>query len=198
MIVLAGGIGSGKSVVSRILRLKGLGVFDCDYEARVLMDTDGTLIEGIKEIAGAEIYGEDGKIMRPVLAQRLFSNPSLRFRINGLVHTAVKVRMESWLVEGNSNIFVETAIPAESGIADYCGEVWIVDADREERMRRVGLRDGRSREEIERIMDVQALEEKRVRESGKRVRVIANNPDDNLLEQLNGLLKVSGIDKTIS
>ena len=39
LIAIVGGIGSGKSVVSRILRLRGFGVFDCDYEARCILES---------------------------------------------------------------------------------------------------------------------------------------------------------------
>lgn len=187
MIVLAGGIGTGKSVVARVLRLQGYGVFDCDYEARVLMENDPSLRERLQEILGEDIYDLSAGSPVPdrrVVARRIFGDGALRDAVNAAVHEAVKKRMREWLEEDPGNVFVETAIAAESGIVDEADEVWIIDASEETRLGRVMERDRRPVEEIKRIMEIQAGEEEQMRLKGVRTRVIRNNPSDMILPVL--------------
>lgn len=184
MIVVAGGIGSGKSVVARILRLQGFGVFDCDVEARQLMEQDHALAEEIRRLAGKDVYDPAGRLDRKRLAASIFGDKELREDVNREVHGAVKRRMREWLLEREENLFVETAIAAQSGIADEADAIWIVTADRATRMERVKARDTRSREETERIMEIQELEEKALEVSGKPTVRISNNDRDELLSQI--------------
>lgn len=188
MIVLAGGIGSGKSVVARILRLLGYGVFDCDSVARGQMESDASLICDIKDIAGDRAYEISGQLDRRYLASLIFSDESIRRRINGCVHRAVRLKMEEWLREAPCNIFVETAVAAESGIAAMASEVWLVEASREVRLERVKRRDGRSVEDIIRIIQTQEKENELLESSGVKTVRIANNPSDNVLETVNKLI----------
>lgn len=188
MIVIAGGIGSGKSVVSRILRLNGYGVFDCDYEAKRLMELDVRLATELKKAAGNDIY--DGGILdRRLLAARIFSDKETRKMVNRAVHEAVKERIGQWLSDSPENIFVETAIASESGIAAEADEIWLIHADVETRLQRVRLRDGREEGEILRIMEAQEREEGLLSDGTKPVVHISNNNDDELLTTLLSLLK---------
>lgn len=187
MIVLAGGIGSGKSVVARILRLKGFGVFDCDREARELMEGNSELVKIIKNTAGEDVYLESGVLNRRLLATRLFADWELRNSINTAVHSAVKERIRVWQKEKETNIFVETAIAAESGIAEMAEEIWLLEASPETRMDRVCRRDGRCETEIMKIMSAQENEEERLKAGKVKVRRILNNPSDRLLAELGAI-----------
>lgn len=185
MIVLAGGIGSGKSVVARLLRLKGFGVFDCDFEAKLLMHSDPRIIEGIRKIAGEEVYSGSGTLDRGRLASVIFGDKDKREKVNALVHEAVRNRIGEWLKENRANVFVETAIAAESGIADKADAIWLVDADEETRIARIKSRDGRSLDDIRRIMDAQRAEEELLFSSHRNIVKISNNPSDSILAQIN-------------
>lgn len=188
MIVLAGGIGSGKSVVARILRLKGFGVYDCDFEAKRLMNSDKELMGEVEKIAGETVYA-DGKLDRKKLASIIFSDETKRRRINSVVHSAVRRDVERWLAKDAGNIFVETAIAAESGIDLLADAVWIVWADERVRIARVEMRDGRAEDEILKIIQSQAEEEKRILKCGREVVMINNNPDSQLLAQIDKALE---------
>ena len=185
MIVLAGGIGSGKSVVARILRLKGFGVFDCDYEARVLMETNKHLIQSIIDIAGDDVYSAGGKLNRQKLSALIFNDIEIRDRINKVVHAAVRSEIVKWLKEDPANIFVETAIAAESGLAGMAEQIWIVKASDATRISRVMARDGRSEENIKSIMHAQAEEEDRMKKSNVLIKKINNDSSDMILEEIN-------------
>ena len=188
MIVIAGGIGSGKSVVARILRLKGYGVFDCDYEAKSLMESDNMVKTEIADIAGRDIYDIQGRLRRDLLAQRLFSEVHLREKINRCVHRAVRERIASWAKESEKNIFVETAIAAESRLAEMASSIWVVRASEKVRVERVKERDGRNLEQIFRIIRAQENEENNLLSSGIPIDIIENNPGDDLTKQLDSLL----------
>lgn len=188
MILLAGGIGSGKSCVARILRLMGYGVFDCDTEARILMESDAALVNQLKEMAGDDIYSPIGKLDRSLLAKRIFNKSTLRERVNGVVHKAVKRRIAEWMEDAGQNIFVETAIPATSGLTEMADSVWLVVADKDICKKRALARDGRPEEEVERIMKIQSEEEFLIKVSGIPVMKIPNNPEDSLLSCVNRLL----------
>lgn len=191
MIVLAGGIGSGKSVVARILRLKGWGVYDCDLRARCLMQEDEALMDSVKCLAGEDAYDENGSLRRALLASRIFSDQELRAKINGAVHAAVRADICAWISQAPQNIFVESAIASQSGIAAEADAIWLVVADASERLERVSLRDSRSEEEIRRIISLQEEEERELLMLGKPVERIFNDADSvSLLRQI-GLLEKS-------
>lgn len=183
MIVLAGGIGSGKSVVARILRLEGFGVFDCDLEARALMEGDSHLSEEIMHIAGRGVY-INGKIDRKALGHAIYSDETVRTAVNAAVHAAVRERIKKWRNEADKNIFVETAIAGVSGLAALADEVWIMETPEETRIERVKVRDGRPREEILKIMEIQAEEEGRILSAGVPVKRIVNDESKSLLMQI--------------
>lgn len=184
MIVIAGGIGAGKSVVARILRLKGFGVFDCDLEARRMMEEEGELIASVRNIVGEDVYDAANRLDRPLLASRLFADPEIRQSINREVHSAVRKRIEEWMGFSKGNLFVETAIGGESGIAPMADEIWLVDASEELRIERVMERDRRPEEQIKSIIDAQRREEERLAESGARVVRLINDGKRSLLQQI--------------
>ena len=73
VIGITGGIGSGKSVVSRLLRLMGVPVYDCDREAKRLMCESVDIREALIKVAGAEVYDAAGRLNRAYLSSFIFA-----------------------------------------------------------------------------------------------------------------------------
>lgn len=188
MILLSGGIGSGKSIVARILRLKGFGVFDCDYMAKLTMNNDLAIQEKIKIIAREDVY-INGVLDRKKLASIIFSDSEKRAKVNAVIHHEIKEIIKSWLKESPDNIFVETAIPVESGLIDLAEEVWYVEASEKVRIERTKARDHRTEDEIRRIMESQKKEKEGIEESKKPFSIISNDPDDFLLDRIGTMLE---------
>lgn len=141
LIGITGGIGCGKSVVSRILRLQGFSVYDCDIEARRLMQNDAELIQELCRIAGNDIYDAEGKLNRRALASLIFNDESMRLEVNRVVHSRVLKDIKGWSEEADCDIlFVESAILATSSITSLCTEVWRVEASQETCIRRIQRR----------------------------------------------------------
>lgn len=160
-IGITGGIGSGKSVVSRILRLNGFSVYDCDFEARRIMENSAEIRSSLLERWGEETFGPDGSLCRPFIASCAFADPVELAWLDRLVHTAVRYDFNVWRRRVGSfhgMVFVESALLKKSGLVDDCNRVWLVDAPRQLRMERVMKRSGLTAAQIGERMESQSDE----------------------------------------
>lgn len=149
IIAIAGGIGSGKSVVSAILRTMGYPVYDCDSRAKSLMRTDGRIKNDLLQYFGQNVFLADGNtIDTKYLSSVVFNEPSALARLNAIVHPRVREDFVTWARESGSVVFVETAILKESGMDELVDAVWHVTAPEHERIRRVMLRNGLKEQEV--------------------------------------------------
>ncbi len=152
LILISGGIGAGKSVVCHILQAMGFPVYDCDSRAKEIMDTDAQLCRDIdRSLSGfcaSPLTAPCGKLDRERLAQVVFSNAQALKILNSLVHPAVIADLKKWSQGQQGLCFVESAIPAESGLRTSVDEEWIVEAPEELRIERVGERNGLPEEKI--------------------------------------------------
>ena len=131
-LAIVGGIGSGKSVVSRMLEIMGVPVYDCDSRAKELMVKNPTIIKELKRMFGDECYDENGCLDRKYLASRIFVDERNTKRVNALVHPVVKSDFCSWTEQQDAPIVaVETALLYESGMVDVVDKVLLVWADKE-------------------------------------------------------------------
>ena len=147
-IGITGGIGAGKSVVSRVLRCNGFKVYDCDTEAKILMNKNREIKNSLQSELGEDIYFKDGTLNRKKLASLLFSNGKIRKVVNKIVHTAIRMDILN-KKEGNKQFFfIESAILATSHLDKECDKIWLIIAPLNERIRRVGKRDSIEEREI--------------------------------------------------
>lgn len=186
IIGITGGIGAGKSVVSRILRLKGHEVYDCDSEATRLMEDFPDLRSNLRDRFGEECYDTHGKLNRKFLASRIFCDSSHRDWVNSLVHKAVREDIARRAEGVDSILFIESAIMVTSRLDGMCDEIWLVDAPEEVRIERAVERGG-SREDISRRIKAQESEYESL-PPGKTW-VIENGKGSALLPQIDSLLE---------
>lgn len=148
LVGVTGGIGSGKSVVCRILEVMGYEVYDCDTQAKRIMDGSDTMQRNLVESFGAEVVA-NGNIDRQLLARIVFNDRMKLLRLNEIVHGAVIDDIVSRRAKCRGKVmFVETAILHESGLDRIVDEIWEVTAPEEVRIERVMQRNGMSREEV--------------------------------------------------
>lgn len=86
---ITGGIGSGKSFVSRRLAAMGVPVYDTDSRARQLMTERAALRDSLTALVGEGVYLPDGQLDRPFLAAYLFADPTHTAAVNARVHPCV-------------------------------------------------------------------------------------------------------------
>lgn len=148
-LAITGGIGSGKSVVSRILSLMGVPVYDCDSRAKRLMEDDIYIRQGLVRMFGEECYDAEGHLNRALLASRIFIDKDAVKRVNSLVHPRVKADFLAWSEERSEELVaVETAILFESGMNEAVDKVLLVWADKETCISRVEGRNGMTRQQV--------------------------------------------------
>lgn len=187
VIAITGGIGAGKSVVSRILRCEGYDVYDCDREAKLLMDSD----EAIKEALVERIHRDavtGGRINRKLISGIVFKDAEKLADLNDIVHSAVRRHLARWIASGAcaKALFVETAILYQSGIDRMVDEVWAVTAPVDVRVGRVMERNSLSDSDVRARIEVQ---DSYIPESVHSVvRHIDNDGARALLPQIKGLL----------
>ena len=189
VVGLAGGIGSGKSVVARILAVRGYSVYDCDSRAKELM-CRSPLKERLKEIVGQKCFAGDDTLDRGYLASRIFTDEKLRCEVNRIVHQAVRddIALQRCKRHKNHILFVESAIFATAGLDKEAFEIWLVEAAREIRINRIRRRDpGLSDGEIERRLSAQQHEESLL--PPEKIKRIDNSGQSSLLLRLDSLEK---------
>ena len=148
LIAITGGIGSGKSVVSRVLRAMGYPVYDCDSQAKAIMDADAEIHRRLcSEIDAAVVT--DGVIDRKRLAEIVFNDKAKLAVLNAIVHSAVKAHLAGWADAQPGVAFVETAILFESGLNASVDAEWRVESPLELRIERTMKRNNLTRQQVE-------------------------------------------------
>lgn len=175
IIGIAGGIGAGKSVVSRILRLRGESVYDCDSEAKRLMDSSPSIKERMKETLGPTVINADGSICRPEVARIIFSDHSARRALDSIVHSEVlaDVKRRAEAIAPRP-LYVESAVMATSGLAKMMERVLLVTAPPAVRLQRAVARSNASPSDIQARMKAQEEEFRQLRASGVPITEIDN------------------------
>lgn len=158
VIGITGGIGSGKSVVSRILRCNGYTVYDCDMQAKILMNEHSSLKKRLYGILGKNAYCSDGKINRAYVSEKIFNDFDVRRKVNVLVHSEVRNHISTLLEIHKGLFFIESAIPATGGLIPLCDAIWNVESPLQLRIDRVKKRDSITKEDIEKKIKSQEKE----------------------------------------
>lgn len=192
LVGLTGGIGSGKTTVSRVFKSLGVLVYYADDRGKWLMIHDSQLKVDIIEAFGSESYDEERGLNRAYLAQRVFGNDDELQKLNSLVHPAVGRDFAAWVSEHQDQPYLikEAALIFEGGSYKQLDKVINVAASKEVRLHRVLLRDvQRSKEQVLAIMEKQLSENERKRRSDF---LIDNNGKKLLIPQvleIDGLLR---------
>ncbi|MBV2224742.1 MAG: dephospho-CoA kinase [Cloacibacterium sp.] len=175
IIGITGGIGSGKSTVSKFIEALGFPVYDSDFWAKELVNVDENLKSKIIELLGSESYDENGKYNRKFVAEKVFDHQELLLKLNQIIHPAVKIHFENWVNAQNAEfVFKETALLFELKLNESCYQSILVTADENIRIKRVMDRDGRTYREVKEIIDKQMPEVDKVKLADF---VIQNNTD---------------------
>lgn len=191
-IGITGGIGSGKSVVSKMLKVLGIPVYDCDSRAKWLQENDADVRREIMHLLGDDVY-EGHRLNRKKMAAMIFANRALLSAVEGIVHPAVEKDFRRWSEDQKKEIVaLESAILYECGLDKKCiDKVCLVYAPTETRIERVAQRDSANIEEIRRRMANQANDDDKI----KKADFIVNNYSNHsiiaqVLDMMNNVRKV--------
>jgi dephospho-CoA kinase len=161
-IGLTGGIGSGKSTVSRLLAGRGAVIVDADVIAREVVEPGTPGLAAVVEAFGDTVVAADGSLDRPSLARVVFGDPEARARLDGIVHPLVRARAAEVAAGAPPDAVVVHDVPllAETGQASAYDLVVVVEADPETRIARLVQR-GLTAEDARARIAVQATDEER-------------------------------------
>lgn len=159
-IGITGGIGSGKSVVSRLLEIMGIPVYISDIEAKRITHTNDVIRRELCALVGQDVF-LNGELNRPLLASYIFGSPEHAKKVNAVIHPQVKEDFRRW-VKGKDDIAMvgmESAILLEAGFKQEVDFVVMVYAPLEVRVERAIRRDHSSRELIMKRIEAQMSDE---------------------------------------
>jgi len=159
---LTGGIGSGKSYISKVFLALGIPLYNADEQAARLTASSKSILQKLQENFGDKVI-EEGKLQRSKLADIVFKNPAKLSVLNAIIHPAVEEDFKSWLPEQNSARYVikEAAILFETGSYKQLDYNILVCSDIDHRIDRLILRDGISEEDIKHRMANQWSDEQK-------------------------------------
>lgn len=160
MVGLTGGIGSGKSAVSRLLAEHGAVVIDADLVAREVVEP-GT--EGLAEVVaefGEQVLRPDGTLDRPKLGALVFADPEKLQALNGIVHPLIGQRTADLLAQaraaGARVLVHDVPLLVESHLAEAYDAVVVVAAEPETQLHRLTTLRGMSEQEARQRIAAQA------------------------------------------
>lgn len=163
VIGITGGIGSGKSTISRILEENfGAYIIDTDSIAHKLMSNGYISYKLILEYFGDEILKEDKEIDRGKLGRLVYGEKEKLIKLNSFTHPYVMDYVKELIEEHKDRhpiIGVETALPIEAELSSFCDEIWFVFTPMDLRSKRLKESRGYSQEKIEMILSKQLKDE---------------------------------------
>ena len=151
-VILTGGMGSGKTAVSALLRARGVPVYDSDSRTKTLYDRDPVLVGRLETVLGTGLRASGGRLDRAKLASLIFSDAERKAAVEAAVHPAVLEdfrrwkrwqRPKGWRYGPVPFVVLESAIILSCPVFDGVGDrTVLVEAPEEVRLARAVARDG--------------------------------------------------------
>jgi dephospho-CoA kinase len=162
-VVVTGGIGSGKSEVTRLFDELGAVVIDADVLAREIVAAGTPGLAEIVRTFGPDLVGPDGELDRPAMGRRVFADPTARTQLEAIIHPRVRQRGGEIEAAAPEDAVVVHDIPllVETGQADRFDAVVVVDVPEELQVQRLAGR-GMDEEDARSRIRAQASREERL------------------------------------
>ncbi len=161
LVGLTGGIGCGKTTVLKAFQSLGVPCFVADQQAADYYN-DPSFVDAVASFLGSDIRLPDGSVDKQRIASIVFSDPQALQRLNSIIHPRVMDDFRRWAAKQEAPyVILESAILYEYGLDKQMDCIIAVYVEKEERMRRLLLRDQTSREALEaRMRNQLSAEEK--------------------------------------
>ncbi len=149
VIGLTGTSGSGKGAVSNIMAKNGAYIIDCDKIAHENMEIGGIAYKDIVTAFGKDVLNNDGSISRQALGSIVFSDSRKLSLLNSITHKYICEGVMSDMEKHRDRecIVIDAPLLFESGLNQICDYIWLVDARKDIRLKRVMIRDGITEEQ---------------------------------------------------
>lgn len=161
VIVITGGIGSGKTAVTDYLISKGYKVIDTDLMAHEITSKNGKAISYIRDVFGEEYILKDGSMDREKIRKLVYKDENkkklLEKGTTDIIISDTKKMIEDYRKKGLEILFVAIPLFFENGGKNdkYFDKIWLVCSDIEKRLKRIKKRDNLDEYMIKKIMEKQ-------------------------------------------
>lgn len=178
---LTGGIGSGKSTVSRIFEILGCAVFNSDNAAK-LVYFEAEVRNAVQRLLGKESYLSNNQIDKNYISTKVFNDTTLLHSLNQIIHPAVGKLFTEFVKQNPGRVIIkETALLFEAHLEKHVNKIIMVESPDELRIKRVMKRDDLSEAEIIKRIKSQLPQEEKIKRSDF---VIHNNETELLIPQV--------------
>ena len=178
VIGLTGGIGTGKSEVTRIFQELGAVLINADQIGHQAYTPHSEIWQEVVKAFGEEILQPGGEIDRKKLGSIVFADPDQLTRLNQIMHPRmarmVAQQIQELREQGEDVVVVEAALLFEAGWDSLVDEVWSTESPEESVIKRLQSRSGLSQEEAKKRIDSQMSAEERT----SRSQVVVDNSGD--------------------
>ncbi len=163
VVVLTGGIASGKTAVSDLFAEKGVPVIDTDRIAHEIVEPGQPALKRIAEAFGPAFVGADGRLDRKKMRTAIFSNPQQKNRLESILHPAIAAEVDQLVAQVNEPwCILVVPLLAETSLFKRIDRVLVVDVDESVQIERVMARDKISRQQAQSILDAQTTRHQRL------------------------------------
>lgn len=159
-VALTGGAGAGKSAAAQMFAECGALVIDADSIAHELMEPGQEINAILRATFGEDIADSEGRIARPLLRQRVFTDPVARKTLEALLHPPIHEALRRRSEDAHPYALLVIPLLAEVGRPDFVNRVLVIDVDPKEQRQRLRAR-GLAPETIDDLLAIQASAEKR-------------------------------------
>jgi len=168
IVGLTGGVASGKSIVSQILKEEGAYLVDADRIARELVQPRGSTCKKLIKAFGKEILQKDGSIDRKKLAVKVFSDPKQRGLLNHILHPRIKKEIRRQLKaigqkDPKAIVVIDAPLLIETGDHREMDKVIVVTSTVAQQMERLKKRAGMDQKEARKIIASQIPTEEKLK-----------------------------------
>ena len=160
LLGITGGLASGKSAVTRLLKKYGATVFSADEAARAVLSSE-TLRREIAHAFGPEMLLTDGTLNRAALGHRIFTDSAARLRLDSLTHPPIlrllRAQIETEQYESSCGVFIAVEIPLlfETNLSGWFERIAVVDTSEVMQVERLRQRNGLDEAEARRRIAAQ-------------------------------------------
>jgi len=154
VVGITGGVATGKSVVTQLLKAHGCLVFSADEAARAVTAANGPVLKALVTTFGPQILRPDGALNRSALGVHVFADPDARAQLNRIMHPAIlrllRAQIDAALEDIGARlpIVVEVPLLFETNLADWFERIVVVIASEPTQIARLKARNALSEAEV--------------------------------------------------